>query len=95
MESVSTKDWETIVDAIALYNDIPQETSGVGINGESLDLEGELDSEMKDRKNKVGSRESRESNPVPLNTIELISPHVQAERSFELTTSLAVAGRGT
>jgi len=48
-----------------LYYDIVQKTSGVGIDSESPDLERKLDDKVNYREDEVGSREARESDPVP------------------------------
>lgn len=60
------KKWKTVVGGLALHDDIVQEESSIGVDGKSLDLKGKLDNKMNDREYEVGSRESRECDPVPL-----------------------------
>jgi hypothetical protein len=63
---VCAKNRDICADRVALLYDIEQEIGRIGVNSESLNLEGNLDNEVDDREDEVGGRESRKDNPAPL-----------------------------
>jgi len=65
-QSVITKERQAVACGVGGSDNAGKEGSGLGIDSEGLDLEGQLNDEVGNREEEIKEGEPRKGNPVPL-----------------------------